>query len=72
MVYGVKNVRLASYRIWNVSDDKPKFVVRNTYKVRPGDQESSASLRVFLDIPNVEFSESDELAPVRVGIARSQ
>lgn len=32
-VYGVKNVIVYSYRIYNVSDDKPKFVAYKNYEI---------------------------------------
>lgn len=32
-LYGYKNVKLASYRIYNVSDDKPKFIIKNVDRV---------------------------------------
>lgn len=35
-LYGVKTVILATYQIWNVSDDKPKFLIRKLYEVGNG------------------------------------
>lgn len=32
-LYGYKNVTLLSYRIYNISDDKPKFLLYKTYEV---------------------------------------
>ena len=34
---GYRNVKLASYRIYNISDDKPKFLIKNVDRVRRGD-----------------------------------
>lgn len=34
---GYRNVKTASYRVWNVSDDKPKFVVKKIDGLQPGD-----------------------------------
>lgn len=32
-VRGVKNVKVLTYQIFNISDDKPKFVIREVYRV---------------------------------------
>lgn len=32
-LYGYKNVKLASYKIYNISDDKPKFIIKNVDKI---------------------------------------
>lgn len=34
---GYRNVKLASYQIYNISDDKPKFIIKNIDKVSRGD-----------------------------------
>lgn len=30
-LYGYKNVKLASYQVYNISDDKPKFMIKKIY-----------------------------------------
>ena len=32
-IYGYRNVKALSYRIWNLSDDKPKFLIKKTYEI---------------------------------------
>lgn len=34
---GYRNVRLASYQIYNISDDKPKFLIKNIYRMNRDD-----------------------------------
>lgn len=37
VLYGYKNVKALSYRIFNLSDDKPKFLVQKIYQTSPGE-----------------------------------
>ena len=43
-LYGCRNLKLASYQIYNVSDDKPKFVMKKIMQAEPGDG-SNAGVR---------------------------
>lgn len=76
VTYGYKNARIASYRIWNVSDDKPKFVVKQTYQVQPGDLKRETPKGIVrLGIPsidvNIDSSQaySDENTEIEVAIS---
>ena len=34
---GYRNVKLASYQIYNISDDKPKFLIKNIDRIERDD-----------------------------------
>ena len=42
-ICGIKDIPVLSYRIYNVSDDKPKFVIKNTWIISPSNVEYVAS-----------------------------
>lgn len=59
-LYGYKNVTLLSYRIYNISDDKPKFLMSKTYEIvkdsaayRP----QAGSVRVGVEGTTVELDD---------------
>ena len=35
-LYGYRNVKLLTFKIHNLSDDKPKFYITKTYELKPG------------------------------------
>lgn len=35
-LYGYRNIKMLTFRIHNLSDDKPKFYITKTYELRPG------------------------------------
>ena len=54
-IYGYRNVKALSYRIWNLSDDKPKFLIRKTYEIQKdslANEDRQSTL--FISTPNVE------------------
>lgn len=38
-LYGIKNIKTLSYMVYNVSDDKPKFVMKKIYTIRKGESQ---------------------------------
>jgi hypothetical protein len=36
-IIGYKTVKLLTYQIFNISDDKPKFVIREVYRISKND-----------------------------------
>lgn len=58
VLYGLKNVRVLSYRIYNLSDDKPKFLIQRVYKIErdsqkydPGDPTST----IWINAPDIDL-----------------
>lgn len=37
-LYGYKNIKVLGYHIWNLSDDKPKFLIQKTYELSKDSQ----------------------------------
>ena len=50
---GYKNVTVATYKVTNVSDDKPKFIIEQISKLKKGD------LKVTRESPNVIMTVRD-------------
>lgn len=48
----VKTVKLFSYRIWNISDDKPKFLIKKTYDITKSKMQNDLSYVI-----DVKFSD---------------
>lgn len=52
---GYKNIKVLSYHIWNVSDDKPKFIIQKTYELQKDSQGVDMSRpAVMLKLDSVE------------------
>ena len=49
----VKTIKLFSYQIYNVSDDKPKFLIEKTYDVTKATLQKKASKQVKLEFSDV-------------------
>lgn len=56
-IYGYRNIKALSYRIWNLSDDKPKFLIRKTYEIQK-DSLANEDIQstLFISTPNVEVN----------------
>lgn len=52
-LYGYRNLKIASYHIWNISDDKPKFIVKKVFEI-----ENNSSGTAFIE-PNIVFDTKD-------------
>lgn len=52
-LYGYRNLKIASYHIWNISDDKPKFIIKKVFEI-----ENNSSGTVFIE-PNIMFDTKD-------------
>ena len=46
---GLKNVRVLSYQIYNISDDKPKFIIKEIYRIQKDSDIMNASYSVFIE-----------------------
>ena len=71
---GVRTVMLARYEITNISDDKPKFVVKRLRSVLDGDfMRDRQAPRVELRVGSVQFEVADiitgEAQPKRFGFS---
>lgn len=54
-IYGYRNVKALSYRIWNLSDDKPKFLIKKTYEIqRDSLAGEDIQSTLFISTPDVE------------------
>jgi len=53
---GYRNVKLASYQIYNISDDKPKFLIKNIDRLeRDGGSNKTVRPRTAVRVCNVEL-----------------
>ena len=48
----VKTIRLFTYQIYNISDDKPKFLINKTYDITQSSLVNNAE-----DVVKIEFSD---------------
>jgi len=46
---GYKNVIMATYKIYNISDDKPKFVIKRVLEVVPNDGKAEEDKTVTIE-----------------------
>lgn len=61
---GYRNVKVLSYHIWNISDDKPKFVVKKTFEIQKNSQVEDVNktiVTVAIETKTVELSSAREL-----------
>ena len=58
-MYGYRNIKMLTFRIHNLSDDKPKFYITKTYEIKPGE------LDIQKAAPTVELS----ILPTEIDIA---
>ncbi len=74
---GYRNIRVLSYHIWNLSDDKPKFLLQKTFEIKKDSQVADAEQRyvtVTLETKTVDLSALDPKAtditiPVKMQVA---
>lgn len=45
----MKNVRVLSYQIYNISDDKPKFIIKEIYRIQKDSDIMNATYSVFIE-----------------------
>jgi len=60
VLYGYKNVKVLSYHIYNISDDKPKFLMYKTYEVQPGQakhQVERGTVKFQVDSVNIQLED---------------
>lgn len=72
---GCKNVTLAKYGIYNVSDDKPKFMLKLLKLVKPGDgsdMSGAAELEVYMENAVVDIQRTSRFRLVVNTIAIGQ
>ena len=60
---GYKNIKILSYHIWNISDDKPKFVIKKTFEIQKDSQAGKidrAVATVAIESKTIDLSKFDE------------
>ena len=49
----VRTIRLFSYQIWNISDDKPKFLIKKTFDITKSSLTTSSEVNASLEFSDV-------------------
>jgi len=59
-IYGCRNAKLVSYKVYNVSDDKPKFLINEIDRIKPGDlldTQESPNVTLVIAEKTIDLSE---------------
>lgn len=49
----VRTIRLFSYQIWNISDDKPKFLIKKTFDITKSSLTTSSEVKASIEFSDV-------------------
>jgi hypothetical protein len=61
-IVGYKNVKILTYQIFNISDDKPKFIIREVYRISKNDSITSdiAKYDIALNGTTLNLEDNDK------------
>lgn len=73
-LYGYRNIKMLTFRIHNLSDDKPKFYITKTYEIKPGEldiQKAAPTVELGVlpkEIDITSYSPEEQVHPISCDI----